>query len=222
MENHKQKTELVKSIFADKVRSGEMFTSVDLTKNAIDVPHRDVRTIVHELWNEGFMSQLGYTRSLENMDNGHQAFVYAPIGASTQTYTNRDQTLDPSTSGSDNAQYAYQDEVLSAPVDTYTITMQQGNFFQRTLRKDGAIEIPKSVISKVGGVPGSKMICMKNEINKSLEVKLARESDKQDFKVYATGEARVPKRIAASLFGNYADLGVEVDGDRLVISEIQS
>jgi len=79
----------VRDVVVDKVGQNEMFTAFDITKalrqNGTQVVHRNIKQIVHALYNHGDM--MGYDRSLINVGNAPvRPFLYHPVSADPLTY----------------------------------------------------------------------------------------------------------------------------------------
>lgn len=215
----------IKTIFKDKARSNEMFTAVDVTKQIGDVAHRKIREALHDLWSTGEITSLGYTRSLQRMNvtNDHgqtlEAYVYHPRGVDPSNYTNREQTLDPNTTGPDEVQYAPQP---STPTVTVTTSSQprsnvRSRYLSRHTRSDGAIEIPGVLVSKLQAQAGDTVYGLFDQTSQELVIS-GRNNGGIPFTIYKTGETRVPKRLVEKHFPNNTRFSVRVVGSELRIS----
>lgn len=210
--------DVVRNVFKDKARSCEMFTSVDITKQTCDISHKFVREALHELWSSGEITSLDYTRTLERMSNGQDAFVYGPRGISASSYTNRGQTLDPATTGSDDVQYAPRDtaRVISTPSNDTV----PAKYLSRHTRSDGAIEIPGTLVSKINTNKGNLLYGYFDDSRKELVITTDDKPGKKAtaFHVYRTGETRVPRKLVSAFFPGQIHFSVQVDGGELRVS----
>jgi hypothetical protein len=77
----------VKDVITSKVTQNQMFTAFDITKdlrtNGTQVHHRNIKRIVHALYNQGEMQ--GYDRCLVTIGSA-RPFLYHPISADPATY----------------------------------------------------------------------------------------------------------------------------------------
>lgn len=79
----------VRDVVIDKVNQNEMFTAFDITKtlrqNGTQATHRNIKQIVHALYNHGDMQ--GYDRSLVDVNGAPvRPFLYHPMSADSSTY----------------------------------------------------------------------------------------------------------------------------------------
>lgn len=220
--------EVVRNIFRDKARCHEMFTSVDITKQTGDISHRFVRDALHELWSAGEITSLDYTRTLERMHNGQEAYVYGPRGVPASHYTNRGQTLDPATTGSDDTQYAppitkqqYIDTMVGFGKEILKRNdAPSARFLSRHTRSDGAIEIPGVLVSKINASNGDQLYGYFDDAEKELVISPEEKAGKSNvpFHVYRTGETRVPKKLVSTFFPGQDNFCVRIRGKELRIS----
>jgi len=212
--------ETIRIIFKDKARSNEMFTAVDLTKQIGDVSHRHVRDTLHDMWRAGEITGLDYTRSLERMNvkdehgNPLEAYVYHPRTVSASSYTNRDQTLDPNTSGPDDAQYA--PPPSTRPAQSNTSASVKSRYLSRHTRSDRAIEIPGALVSKLQKQAGDSIYGYFQ--NGEIIITGQNTTGSTRFKIYKTGETRVPRRLVEKHFPNNTNFSVRIVGAELRIS----
>lgn len=81
---------LVKNVILNKMNQGEMFTAFDITKDlrqqGSQIQHRNIKEIVHALFDHGEMS--GYNRSLVDVGTNTRPFLYHPVSADISAYSN--------------------------------------------------------------------------------------------------------------------------------------
>ena len=80
---------IIKGVVITKVGQDQMFTAFDITKelrqNNNQVHHRDIKQIVHALYNHGDMQ--GYDRSRVDVNGASiRPFLYHPVSADISTY----------------------------------------------------------------------------------------------------------------------------------------
>ena len=83
--------DVIKDLIASRVHRNEMFTAYDVSKEVqqrgIRARHLNLRDVTHKLYADGDMD--GYSRTLIDLGNGLQAFVYHPTSADPFTYKSK-------------------------------------------------------------------------------------------------------------------------------------
>ncbi len=85
--------QIIKDLVASRVKRGDLFTAYDVSKDVqqrgVRAGHRKdgLRDITHKLFADGEMD--GYDRTLVDLGNGLQAWVYHPQSADPYTYKSK-------------------------------------------------------------------------------------------------------------------------------------
>lgn len=200
---------LVKSVVLDKVRGRELFTSLDISKQLKAVSYKCVRECLHELWFTGEISGVDYTRTLGRMASGKNAYIYGPRGTPDSIYTNRGQAS--------NLKHI-QHSIPSIIQDNLDKGKPRASLLSRYIRSDGSIEISGALVNKINAQAGSILYGWFDTPKQELVVSVRPPyTGACSFRVYKTGETRIPKSLVSTCLFPKDDFSVRVQGDELRI-----
>lgn len=142
---------IVEDVIQDWVAKNQMFTAYDVTtqakSNGADEQHYQMKGIVHDNWAYGFFSRNNYDRTLIDVGDKIQPWLYHPIGADISSYTDRFKQAiadrdgtDPATDSDDGI--AQPDAALSGSYDDDTDTDTQSQ---------SVVSSPTIIVGAAGG-----------------------------------------------------------------------